>query len=451
MSQTLKGSLEYADRHFDRFIDDLCQFISFPSVTTSTDHIHQTVEWLMNHLQSVPLERVEVFETIGNPVVYAEVQSRYPDSPTVLIYGHYDVQPAEPVDAWDTDPYKATRIGDYIYGRGTSDMKGQLLACVSAIKAMMSDGLTPIKIKFLLEGNEETEPDVLCEFLPEHRDLLNADFSLNCDGGMLGPDQPTIVYGLRGGAISTIRISGPSLDIHDGLFGGVIESPIHVLSSLIAGFHDDGRVTLPGFYEKVRSMDEEERAELAQLPIDASFYLKSTGAPSIWGEDEFTPVERVGARPALTVTMFQAGSRKGAIPSIAEARVSMRLVPNQDPLEVHEQLKEYVAQNAPPTVTWEVEYEEGWRPSISDRMYAGNEALRQAFETVWRKKPYYHLDGGGIPVVGQLKQFLGMDSVVTGFSLPDDNIHGPNERIHLPTVRRGIESLIHFFHILSKE
>jgi acetylornithine deacetylase/succinyl-diaminopimelate desuccinylase-like protein len=281
--------------------------------------------------------------------------------------------------------------------------------------------------------------------------LLNADFSLNCDGGMLGPDQPTIVYGLRGGAISTIRIFGPSLDIHDGLFGGVIENPIHVLSNLIAGFHDGGRVTLPRFYEKVRYMEEEERAELARLPIDNSFYLKSTGAPSIWGDDEFTPVERVGARPALTVTMFQAGSRKGAIPSKAEARVSMRLIPNQDPLEVHEQLKEYVAQNAPSTVTWEVEYEEGWQPSISDRMYAGNEALRQALETVWRKKPYYHLDGGGIPVVGQLKQILGMDSVVTGFSLPDDNIHGPNEKIHLPTVRRGIESLIHFFHILSKE
>jgi acetylornithine deacetylase/succinyl-diaminopimelate desuccinylase-like protein len=440
---------------FERIVDDLRNFIKIPSISGNDNHqddINLAVQWLHDRLSKLSLDRLVVFETIGNPIVYAECKSGKNNAPTVLIYGHYDVQPAISIEDWKTEPFEAEIMGDYLYGRGASDMKGQILAYIGTLEAILSSGSFPVNIKLLLEGDEETDPEPLAKFIKDNRELLECDFSLNCDALLIGINEPTIVYGLRGGIEYTVKIFGPSTDIHGGLYGGVIENPIHVLSKLIAGITDEsGRVTLPNFYERVRQMDTEERAELARLPLDESYFLKISGAPSLCGEVDFLPVERAGARPALNVRMFEGGGEKGAIPSEAKAGLTFRLVPDQDPDEAHEQFVTYVKNNVPPTVTWEIADYVGWSPSLVKRDSQGVKAMSQALEKVWGVNPLFLLDGGSIPVVGLLQEIMGVESVLIGLSLPDDNIHGPNERIHLPTLKRGIAALIHFFFILADE
>jgi acetylornithine deacetylase/succinyl-diaminopimelate desuccinylase-like protein len=449
MSSRRQESIDSFHRSKNHLVDDIKDFICIPSISVGGRHeleIERAAQWVARRLKTLPMDHVEILKTASNPVVFAEVKAARPDAPTVLIYGHYDVQPAEPLEDWETDPFQGVVKGEYLYGRGTSDMKGPFLACVAAVSAIIESGTLPVNVKFLVEGNEEAGPDLMGEFVPQHKEKLSSDFSLNCDGGMLGKNKPTIVYGLRGGSVCTIKITGPKADIHDGMYGGVVENPIHVLSRLIAGFFDDqGKIALPGFYDKVRPLQAAERAELARLPRDEAFYLEQSGAPALWGDKDYLPVERTGARPSLNVRLFHGGMRKNAIPVEANARIGMRLVPDQDPREAFEQLYQYVEQNVPPTVTWEVKYVVGFRPSLVDRHSPAVEALCRAFDTVWGVEPYYYRSGGGIPVVGHL-QDLGIDSVLTGFQ--GDNIHGPNERIHLPTLERGVEALIHFFYNL---
>ena len=455
MDNKLQQILDHSNDSFEGLVNDIRSFVRIPSISGDEEHlgdIQLAVQWLQDRLSKSSLDRVEVFDTLGNPIVYAECKSAKKQAPTVLIYGHYDVQPALSIEDWKTDPFDAEIKGDYLYGRGTSDMKGQILAYIGAIEAILALGSFPVNIKLLLEGNEETDPEPLATFLRNNHELLACDVSLNCDAMLIGIDEPTIVYGLRGGTSCTIRVQGPSLGIHGGLFGGVIENPIQVLSRLIAGLTDeDGRVRIPNFYDKVRTMDVEERAELARLPLDEAYYLKISGSPAIYGEMEFLPVERTGARPAINIHMFAGGGQKDGIPSEAKAGVSLLLVPDQVPDEAHEQFVTYVKNSLPATVTWEIEDYVGWKPSLVQRDSKGVKAISQALEIVWGVKPYYLLDGGSIPVVGLLQEIMGVESVLTGFSLPDDNIHGPNERIHLPTLNRGIAALIHFFFILAAE
>ncbi|MGD9091781.1 MAG: M20/M25/M40 family metallo-hydrolase [Anaerolineales bacterium] len=449
MSSSRQQSIDTFHRSRARLVEDIQDFISIPSISIGDGHkldIQRAVRWVANRLNALQLDHVEVIETSCNPVVFGDLKAIEPDSPTVLIYGHYDVQPAEPLEHWKTDPFEGVVKDEYIYGRGACDMKGPFMACVAAVSALLDGGSSPVNVKFLVEGNEEAGPDVMGEFVPQYMDRLASDISLNCDGGMLGKNKPTIVYGLRGGSVCTIKISGPKADIHDGMYGGVVDNPIHVLSRLIAGFFDrQGRITLPGFYDKVRPLDAEERDELARLPRDDAYYLRHSGAPALWGDKNYLPVERVGVRPSLNVRLFQGGMRKNAIPVEANARIGMRLVPDQKPREAFEQLYQYIEQNVPPTVTWEVKYVVGFRPSLVDRHSTGIEALCRAFDSVWGVEPYYYRSGGGIPVVGHL-QDIGIDSVLTGFL--GDNIHGPNERIHLPTLEHGAEALIHFLYNL---
>ena len=458
MPEPRSAALAYAKTHQADFLERLKEFIAIPSVSTDpgrAGQVRQAADWLADCFRRTGAGTVQVFPTARHPVVYGEWMQAGPAAPTVLVYGHYDVQPADPLDLWMNNPFEPVQVGDELFGRGASDMKGQILAVLSAVEAAMKSGGLPVNLKWACEGEEEIGSVNFPEFLAAHRELLASDFSLNPDAGMIAADTPTVVYGLRGMAYFELRVSGPAQDLHSGMFGGIVHNPAQALCELIAGLHDSqGHVTLSGFYDKVRPLSDSEREELARLPLGEAEYLRQTGAPGIWGEVGYTCVERIGARPTLEVngmlSGFTGAGAKTIIPSAAMAKISTRLVPDQDPLEVDEQFRRYLKEHAPATISWELEYIHGGHPSLTDRNLPEVTALGQALAAVWGKKPVYTRSGGSIPVVTDMQKTLGIDLVLTGFGLPDDNIHSPNEKLHLPTWYRGIDAMIHFLFNLNQ-
>ena len=456
MTDSLDKALNYARENQERFLKELIDFVRIPSISTdpeSAADVNRAAEWVASQLRMLGMEAIQIIQTKRHPVVYAESLNAGADRPTLLIYGHYDVQPAEPLEQWQNPAFTPTQRGDNLYGRGASDMKGQIVAFLKAIEAIRRSGELPVNVKFLIEGEEEIGSPNLEEFIANHKDLLSCDFALNPDAGMVDAQTPTITYALRGLAYFEIIITGPDHDLHSGLYGGAVHNPAQVLCELIAGMHDDaGRVTLPGYYDRVRQISKEERAELARLPMDEAFYLKQSGAPALAGEKGYTPIERVGARPTLEVNGLLSGftgeGSKTVLPAKAMAKISMRLVPDQDPKEVHRQLLQYIQDNAPGSVRVEVKSLAGGPPSITDREMPGVIALSQALEAAWGNRPVFRREGGSIPVVAHMQNHLGIESVLTGFGLPDDNLHAPNEKVHLPTLYRGIQALIRFFYAL---
>ena len=446
-------ALTYLEENHERFQNELIELLRIPSISHDPKFkadMDKAAHWLADKLRAMGVNNVEIMPTAGHSVVYGEWLNGGTDAPTVLVYGHYDVQSPEPLADWKSQPFEPEIRGENLYARGSSDMKGQTLAAVNAVEAIIQTTDMPLNIKFLLEGEEEIGSKHLNEFLTQHREKLKCDFSLNTDaGGMPDAETPSICYSLRGGASFILTISGPSQDLHSGEFGGVIDNPIHVLSRLIASLHDgQGRVTLPGFYDKVRPIDAEEHAELARLPFDEAYLLKHSGAPALWGEPGFLPAERIGARPTAEVLMFTAGQPKAAIPATASARFSFRLVPDQDPLEVEAQFRGWLEAHVPVTVKWDLQRLVGNPAVITDRQSRAVQVMKSALQAVFEKEPIFQRAGGGIGAVLMFKNTLGVDSVLTGFSLFDDNIHGPNEKLHLPTWRRGMSALVQFFHNL---
>ena len=452
MSDQRQAALEYACQNKERSLRSLEAFLRIPSVSTESARrpdVQRAAAWVAAQLTGLGMQNVEIYPTAQPPVVYAE-WLRARGAPTVLIYGHYDVQPADPLDLWQTGPFAPTVRGESLYARGASDMKGQVVAAMQAVYALVKTGGLPVNLKWLIEGEEEIGSPSLEAFIAEHKELLACDFALNPDSGMIGPDDPTITYALRGLAYFELRVYGPASDLHSGLYGGVVHNPANALAELIAGMHDaEGRVTLPGFYDKVRPLSKEERAELACLPTDKKHFLEQTGVSALYGEAGFTPAERAGARPTLDVngllSGFTGAGSKTVIPAWAMAKISMRLVPDQDPADVAKQFRAYLKARAPKDIRWEVTEMHGGTPSISDRNNAGVRAMAAALASVWGKQPYFKREGGSIPVVAQMQRVLGIESVVAGFGLPDDNVHAPNEKLHLPTWYKGIEAFIHFF------
>lgn len=454
MSQSPVSSLKYLEQRFNRFQSELIELLRIRSISHDPVYkadMDKAAHWLAEKLRSMGINNVEILPTEGYSVVYGEWLNGGDSTPTVLVYGHYDVQSPEPLEDWKSQPFEPDIRNDNLYARGASDMKGQTLAAVNAVEAMIKSENLPLNIKFLIEGEEEIGSKHLNDFLVAHREKLACGFSLNTDaGGMPDAGTPSICYSLRGGAGFKLEIFGPSQDIHSGEYGGVVQNPINVLSKLIADLHDEhGHVTLQGFYDKVRKIDDEERAELARLPFDEEFLLKHSGAPALWGEPEYTPAERIGARPTMDVLQFVAGQPKSAIPAKATARFSFRLVPDQDPAEVHQQFRQYLETHTPPTVKWELQFLGGGPGIITDRNSPEVLALKDALQTAFGKPPIFQRVGGGIGAVLMFKSTLGIDSVLTGFSLYDDNFHGPNEKLHLPTWRKGMAAIVHFFHNLQ--
>ena len=454
MAANSQKAIDYAHNHKSGFLSDLKEFLRIPSISTDPGHqadIVLAAKWLKNHLENLGCENSEVYSTQRHPVVYADYLKAGPAAPTILIYGHYDVQPVDPLELWTTNPFDPTEKNNALFGRGASDMKGQIIASIKAIESIQKTGPMPVNIKFMLEGEEEIGSPNLDTFMKGHKDLLACDVVLNPDAGMIAPDVPTIVYALRGLAYFELRVFGPAHDLHSGIFGGVVHNPAQALCELIAGMHDDqGRVTLPGFYDHVKELSAEERQELSQLPTDEKYYLEKTGVPKIWGDNNFSPAERIGARPTLEIhgllSGFTGAGTKTVIPAWAMAKISSRLVPDQTPEEVDLQLRKYLESKAPSTIRWELTSFGGGPACFTERDLPATHALVQALESVWGKHVVYKREGGSIPVVASVRSILGAPSVLTGFGLPDDNAHAPNEKLDLSTWNRGIDALIQFFY-----
>lgn len=458
MTDPRSSAIQYAHENADHFLAQLKELVSIPSISTdekSKQYVQQTAKWLAHHLRSLGISNVQVIPTPGHPVVYGEWLQAGKDVITALVYGHYDVQPADPLNLWVTGPFSPEVRGEYIYARGCTDMKGQLMVALNAIESILKTGSLPINFKFIFEGEEEIGSPNLAPFITAHKDLLKCDVAINPDTGALSPDIPCITYALRGLAYMELHVYGPDHDLHSGVFGGAVLNPAQALCELIAGMHDSqGRITLPGFYNKVRPIDPEEKEELENFPIGDDYYLKATGASALYGEAGFTTVERIGIRPTLDVNGMLSGftgeGAKTVLPAWAMAKISTRLVPDQQPADVYEQMRAYLEAHAPKTIRWNLVAMHGGPAALSDRNSNYIKALSQALETVWHRPPVFKREGGSVPVVLDFRQILGVETVNTGFSMLDDNMHSPNEKLHLPSWYRGIDAFIHFYFNLAQ-
>ncbi len=451
-------AIDYARVHRAEFLSELVEFLRIPSISTQAEHepdMERAAGWLRDRLLEAGFPRAEVMPTPGHPIVYAEWLAAGPGALTVLVYGHYDVQPADPVDLWRTPPFEPTVIGDDLFCRGASDDKGQLYTHVKAVEAFKETaGAPPVNVKCLFEGEEESGSVNLDPFIVQHKELLAADVAVISDSHILGKDQPAIVYGLRGLSYVEVEATGPAHDLHSGVYGGAVHNPINALCAMIASLHDErGRVTIPGFYDQVRDLDADERAELAKVPFDRSAWLEEAGVRADWGDPDYTIVERTAARPTLDVNGIWGGyiqpGAKTVLPSKAFAKISMRLVPDQKPVEIARLIREHLTAIAPPTVSIEVRSLHGGDAAIVRRDSAAMRAAFRAYEAGFGAEPVFMRAGGSIPVVATFQKELGIETVLMGFGLPDDNLHAPNEKMHLPNFYRGIETAVHFLRFMA--
>jgi len=453
--------LEHVRAHRDAHLEELKEFLRIPSISAQPNHkgdVRAAAEWMLAALGKAGMENGRLIETEGgNPLVYADWLHAGDDKPTVLIYGHYDVQPPEPLELWETPPFEPTVRDGYIYGRGTSDDKGQAYVHVKAVEAFMqTNGRLPLNVKFIIEGEEEVGGEALEHLVQNDDGFLQADIALISDTGMIAPGQPAIVYGLRGMSYMLLDITGPSRDLHSGGYGGAIDNPINVLSHIIAQMKTlDGTVQIPGFYDNVRTLSAEERAMLDKRPFNEATFLDDAGAPQMWGEPEFTPAERMGARPTLDVNGIIGGytgeGAKTVLPSTVHAKISMRLVPDQSPDEINQKFTDFVNSIAPPTVTVNVRAVHGADASITDWTVPAMKAASAAYVETFGKEPVLVRMGGSIPVVGQFQAHMGLESVLMGFGLPTDRIHSPNERFLVEHFHLGIETAVNFLQIYAEK
>jgi acetylornithine deacetylase/succinyl-diaminopimelate desuccinylase-like protein len=451
-------AIEYARQNQKRFLTELADFLSIPSIGAQPKHksdMEHTAAWLRDKLLAAGFTKAEVMPTAGHPVVYAEWLAAGPDAPTVLIYGHYDVQPPDPSDEWATPPFEPTVTGDDLFARGASDNKGQLYTHVKAVDAFKNTtGGPPANVKCIFEGEEEIGSPSLAPFVQEHANLLAADVAVISDSHMLDKNTPAIAYALRGLVYIEVEVTGPDHDLHSGIYGGAVLNPINALARMIAKLQDDdGHITIPGFYDRVRAPDAEERAELARAPFDREAWLKEAGVKADWGEAEYTITERTTARPTLDVNGIWGGytgaGSKTVLPSQAFAKISMRLVADQNPARVKRLIRDYLAKIAPPEVTVEVHDLHSGNAAIVRRDSPAMQAAFQAYTEVFGKQPIFIREGGTIPVVATFQQVLGIETILMGFGLPDDRLHSPNEKFHLPNFYKGIETVIRFMELLS--
>ena len=454
----MESVLQYIEQNKSRYLSELKDLLSIPSVSTTLENkpdIERCAHWLANHLRSIGLDHAQIFPTPGHPIVYAD-WIRAEDRPTLLIYGHYDVQPADPVELWTSPPFEATVRGDNLYARGSADDKGQVFIHLKSIEAFIKNtGALPLNVKMIIEGEEEVGSRNLEDFVRSHRELLSADLAVISDTDMFAKGVPSICYGLRGLAYLQIEVTGPNKDLHSGSFGGAIHNPIQALTEMIAQLHDQkGRVAIPGFYKNVRPLTAKERRAFKKLPWSDKVFAREVGVKVLHGEKGFTSLERLWARPTLECNGIWGGftgeGAKTVLPSKAYAKISMRLVPDQKSGAMTKLFEKHLRKIAPKTVTLRVRDLHGGEPAITPIDSPGIRAAAIALEKGFQKKPLYQREGGSIPIVVQLKQLLGLDTVLLGFGLPDENAHAPDEFLNLDHFYSGIRTVVHFFNELPQ-
>lgn len=448
---------EYIQSNQQRFLDELFELLRIPSVSADSKHksdVRKAAEYVVKKLQDAGADTVELCETKGHPIVYGEkiIDAKLP---TVLVYGHYDVQPADPINLWTSPPFEPVVKDGKIYARGSCDDKGQFYMHIKAFEAMTKLNQLSCNVKFMIEGEEEVGSDNLGTFVKENKSKLKADVILISDTSLISLDTPSITVGLRGLSYMEVEVTGPNRDLHSGVYGGAVANPANVLSKMIASLHDEnGRVTIPGFYDKVDELTAEERKALNLAPFNLDSYKKELDIADIHGEKGYTTLERTGTRPTLDVNGIWGGytgeGAKTVLPSKAYAKISMRLVPHQNNHEITELFTKHFQSIAPKSVKVKVTALHGGEPAVTPTDSKAFRAASKAFEEVWSKTPIPTRDGGSIPIVSLFKKELGLDTVLMGFGLDSDAIHSPNEHYGIKNFLIGIETIVTFYKYYSK-
>ena len=443
---------KYIEENKDRFLDELFGLIRIPSISSESarkDDMMKAAEYWKESMLKAGADKAEIMSTEGNPVVYGEKMVD-PSAPTVLVYGHYDVMPVDPVNLWESDPFEPVIRDGKIFARGADDDKGQAFMHAKAFELMVNTDTLPCNVKFMVEGEEEIGSPSLGKFCEENKELLKADVILVSDTGMIAPDIPSITTGLRGLAYMEVEVTGPNKDLHSGLFGGAVANPINILTKMIASLTDDDNViTIPGFYDDVEDISDTERTEMAKAPFSLDEYKKALDIDEVWGEKGYSTNERTGIRPSLDVNGIWGGytgeGAKTVIASKAYAKISMRLVPHQDHIKIAELFEKHFVSIAPPSVKVKVTALHGGQGYVSPTDMVAYLAADKAYTEVYSKKPVPVRSGGSIPIISTFEEILGIKSILMGFGLESDAIHSPNENFPLEQFFNGIETIPYFY------
>lgn len=443
---------EYIAQNKDRFLEELKQLLTIPSVSNDEgrkEQMHICASKLLELMMQAGFDAAIIEETSHHPVVFGK-KIINPDLPTVLVYGHYDVQPPDPVDLWHHDPFDPQVVNGSIVARGASDDKGQMFMHIKALEVMVRTGTLPCNMKMIIEGEEEIGSPSLPEYLNTRKELLKADVILASDTAMVSMEHPSIETALRGMAYMEVIVTGPNRDLHSGVYGGAVANPINMLCKMIALLHDgNNRITIPGFYDKVTALSKQQRDEIAKLPFNEQEYKSELGIQEVWGEKGYSTLERTGIRPTLDVNGIWGGytgeGAKTVLPSKAFAKISMRLVRDQHPEDIASLFKAYLQQLCPPGVLVDVKYLHGGKPVVANTEFSGYQAAVKAIKATFGKEPLRVYSGGSIPIVALFKEILGLETVLLGFGLDNDNIHSPNERFGLSNFYKGIETIPFFY------
>lgn len=452
IAQLMQEIREYVATHQQRFLDELFELLRYPSVSADPkykDDVSRTAEFVAQKLRDAGAENVEVCPTAGHPIVYGE-KLIDPKLPTVLVYGHYDVQPPDPLELWETPPFEPTVRDGKIFARGACDDKGQFYMHVKAFELMEATGTLACNIKFMIEGEEEVGSDNLGDFVKANTERLAADVVLISDTAMISLDTPSLETGLRGLSYLEVAVTGPNRDLHSGVYGGAVANPATILAKMIASLHDaDNRITIPGFYDDIVELTTAERKALNEAPFDETEYKKDLGIDALWGEKGYTTIERTGIRPTLEVNGIWGGyigeGAKTVLPSKAHAKISMRLVPNQDSHRVTQLFAEHFERIAPDYVKVKVTPHHGGEPAVTPTDSKAYRAAEKAIEEAFGKKPIPTRGGGSIPIVSLFEKELGLKTVLMGFGLDSDNLHSPNEKYDIANYLKGIETIPLFY------
>lgn len=443
----------YIDNNRQRFLNELMEFLRIPSVSADSKFNHEVLKgakFLESALTKAGVDQVEICTTPGHPIVYAE-KIVGGNVPTVLIYGHYDVQPADPYELWESPPFEPVIKEEKIFARGSCDDKGQMYMHIKALEILNQQEVPPCNLKFILEGEEEVGSSNLDTFVRDHKERLKSDVILISDTAIIANDTPSITVGLRGLSYVEVEVTGPNRDLHSGVYGGAVGNPINILCEMISKLIDDhGCITIPGFYDKVQELSSEDREKMALAPFDLDGYKEEIGIAYVQGEDGYSTIERVGIRPTLDVNGIWGGytgmGAKTVLPSKASAKISMRLVPDQNDKEISTLFTDYFTSLAPDSVRVKVTPHHGGMPAVTPTNSIAYKAASKAFEQAWGKTPIPTRDGGSIPIVSLFTEVLGVNTVLMGFGLDSDAIHSPNESYGIFNFLKGIETIVLFHH-----